>query len=279
MSIGQELLNVPMGDMIRQMAFAIADGQTKLDENSMNTAEMMGGLTTVYDEKGNVSFDDSRVFFGYEYMSLAEAVSYAIMDDAMTGTLDDDEANSLFAMVKKIATTFGVTIGGSRGAPTIPNTDVTKPDGTKVKAPDLEIRMPTRMSMMELGFAPTFYQFVDTIIEVKIAIKITRDRSYTSTRTNKNSSVDSSSRRKRSFFGTKRSSSYARNVATSQVDATYSNRYSYSAEGASILRTKIMPVPVPTALEDRIQSFIQTEEARREAALEARRAADAPGGD
>jgi hypothetical protein len=114
---------------------------------------------------------------------------------------------------------------------------------------------------------------------VKIAIKITRDRSYTRTRTNKDSSIDSSSKRKRSFWGTSRSSSYARNVATSQVDATYSNRYSYSAEGASILRTKIMPVPVPTALEDRIQSFIETEEARREAALEARRAADAPDGD
>lgn len=278
MSIGQELLNVPMGDMIRQMAFAIADGQTKLDENSINTAEMMGGLTTVYDEKGNVSFDDSRVFFGYEYMTLAEAVSYAIMDDAMTGRLDEDEANSLFAMVKKIATTFGVTIGGTSATPSIPNTDVTTPDGRTVKAPDLEIRMPTRMSMMELGFAPTFYQFVDTIIEVKIAIKITRETSFGSTRTKKDSSVDSASKRKRSFFGTRRSSSYERNVSTSQVDATYSNKYSYSAEGASILRTKIMPVPVPTALEDRIQSFIETEEARREAALAARRAADAPDG-
>ncbi len=42
-SIGQELLNVPMGDMIRQMAFAIAEGQYQLDENSINVAEMMGG--------------------------------------------------------------------------------------------------------------------------------------------------------------------------------------------------------------------------------------------
>ena len=43
MSIGQELLNVPMGDMIRQMAFAIAEGQMKLDANSIEVAEMMGG--------------------------------------------------------------------------------------------------------------------------------------------------------------------------------------------------------------------------------------------
>ncbi|MBM9593567.1 hypothetical protein [Roseitranquillus sediminis] len=264
MSIGQELLNVPMGDMIRQMAFAIADGQAKLDENSINTAEMMGGLTTVYDAEGNVTFDDSRVFFGYEYMTLAEAVAYAIMDDAVTGALDETEAVKLLDLVKKVAQQLhGINITGTDGQSMI--------DGMTDEQKRLEIRVPTRLSMMELGFAPTFYQFVDTIIEVKIAIKITRTSEYTHTRRNRDSSVDSSSRRKRSFWGTSRSSSYSRDVATSQVDATYANKYSYSAEGASILRTKIVPVPVPTALEDRIQSFMQTEEARREANLEKRR--------
>ncbi|MEM7236675.1 MAG: hypothetical protein AAF501_02445, partial [Pseudomonadota bacterium] len=242
-------------DMIRQMAFAIADGQTKLDENSINTAEMMGGLTTVYDEEGNVSFDDSRVFFGYEYMTLEEAVAFAIVDDATTGALNADESLKLLELVKKVANELhGVN-------------DVENLSEAEKK---VEIRVPVRHSMLELGFAPTFYQFVDTIIEVKIAIKITRTREYTSTRTRKDSSVDSSRRRKRSFWGTRRSSSYSRDVATSQVDATYSNKYSYSAEGASILRTKIVPVPTPTALEDRIQSFMQTEEARRTAALERR---------
>ena len=264
MGIGQELLNVPMGDMMRQMAFAIADGQAKLDENSINTAEMMGGLTTVYDEEGNVSFDDSRVFFGYEYMTLAEAVAYAIIDDGMTGTLDDQEAIKMLDLVKKVAKELhNVDIGD----------DNQVPEAKK----DLEIRVPTRMSMMELGFGPTFYQFVDTIIEVKIAIKITRESEYTHTRKNNNSSVNSSSRRKRSFWGTRKSSSYGRNVSTSQVDASYSNKYSYSAEGASILRTKIMPVPLPTVLEDRIQSFMETEEARREAALEKRNAENGGG--
>lgn len=256
MSIGQELLNVPMGDMIRQMAFSIADGQTKLDENSINTAEMMGGLTTVYDEEGNVTFDDSRVFFGYEYMTLEEAVAYAIVDDAVTGALDENEAVKLLDLVKKVANEL-------HGVSNVENLSEAE------KA--LEIRVPVRLSMMELGFAPTFYQFVDTIIEVKIAIKITRERSYTHTRTNKASDVSAASKRKRSFWGTSRANSYRRNVSTSQVDATYSNKYSYSAEGASILRTKIVPVPTPTALEDRIQSFMETEEARRETNLEKRR--------
>ena len=43
MSIGQQLLNVPMGDMIRQMAFAIADAQLELDESSIRVAELMSG--------------------------------------------------------------------------------------------------------------------------------------------------------------------------------------------------------------------------------------------
>ncbi|WP_216671355.1 hypothetical protein [Mangrovicoccus sp. HB161399] len=264
MGIGQELLNVPMGDMIRQMAFAIADGQAKLDENSINTAEMMGGLTTVYDEEGNVSFDDSRVFFGYEYMTIPEAVAYAIMDDAVTGAVDETEAIKLLDLLKKVVKDMhGIDLSGSDGQAMITAlTDAQK---------KLQVRVPTRLSMLELGFAPTFYQFVDTIIEVKIAIKITRTHEYSRTTKNTASSVDSSSRRKRSFWGTSKSNSYSRDVATSQVDATYAAKYSYSAEGASILRTKIVPVPTPTALEDRIQSFMETEEERRRIKLESDR--------
>ncbi|HSF94897.1 MAG TPA: hypothetical protein VLA52_07705 [Thermohalobaculum sp.] len=244
MAIGQELLNVPMGDMIRQMAFAIADGQYKLDENSINVAEMMGGLTTVYDERGDVTFDDSRVFFGYEYMTVKEARAYAAVDDALSGSMDDDTIK-LGEVLDKI-----IKSG---------DTD------------DTEIRVPVRHSMMELGFTPTFYQFVDTIIEVKIAIKITRTREFSRTRTDKNRNAASSHKRKRSFWGTSRSSAHQSTVATSQVDATYSGKYSYSAEGASILRTKITPVPPPAILEERIRSFMESEEERRAASLEKKR--------
>ncbi len=242
-AIGQELLNVPMGDMIHQMAMAIAEGQYKLDENSINVAEMMGGLTTVYDEKGNVSFDDSRVFFGYEYMTIKEAQAFAAVDDALTGAMGDDVIK-LQEMLNKLAEDM---------------------DG------DTEIRVPTRLSMMELGFTPTFYQFVDTIIEVKIAIKITRTREFTYTRSNKRTDKSNSWRRKRSFWGTRKSSGSSSSVNTSQVDATYSSKYSYSAEGASLLRTKLSPVPPPPILEERIRSLIENEEERRQASLEAKR--------
>lgn len=243
-AIGQELLNVPMGDMIRQMAFAIAEGQYQLDENSINVAEMMGGLTTVYDEEGEVTFDDSRVFFGYEYMTMKEANAFAIVDDALTGTIGDDVLK-MSEILKKI-----------------PDFD---------KDSDAEIRVPTRLSMLELGFTPVFYHFVDTIIEVKIAIKITRSREYSRTRSNKATDRSNSHRRKRNFWGTRRNSSNRSQVTTSQVDATYSSKYSYTAEGASLLRTKLSPVPPPAMLEERIRGLMDNEEQRREASLEKKR--------
>ena len=116
-NLGQELLNVPMGDMIRSIALAIADAQWALDKSSMVVTELMSGQRLLRDletgelmdaagrRTGTPTIVDSRIYFGYVY---------------------DDNGN----------------------------------------------RVPTKMSMMELGFVPTFYQFVDTIIEVKISITI-----------------------------------------------------------------------------------------------------------
>ncbi|HMO09578.1 MAG TPA: hypothetical protein PKD10_18330 [Paracoccaceae bacterium] len=40
-NVGQELLNVPFAEMTHKLAFAIAEGQTKLDMNSTRVAEFM----------------------------------------------------------------------------------------------------------------------------------------------------------------------------------------------------------------------------------------------
>jgi hypothetical protein len=56
-------------------------------------------------------------------------------------------------------------------------------------------------------------------------------------------------------------------VQTTQVDATYSSKYSYSAEGASLLRTKLVPVPPPAILEERIRGFMTLEDEVRRARL------------
>lgn len=190
-SLGQELLNVPMGDMIRDMAFAIAEAQIQLDANSVEVAEMMSGLKVIYDENGVKAYDDSRVYFGHTYDK----------------------------------------------------------DGKKI---------PSRVSMLELGFTPTFYQFVDTIIEVKIAIKISQtEGSWTREVDTTNETNTTLSLNIKKLKGSRN-----KKVTTSQVDASYSSRYSYSAEGASLLRTKLCPVPPPPILEERIRAIMELEASR-----------------
>jgi len=250
----------------------------------MRTAEMMGGLQSVFDDEGNQTFDDSRIFFGYEYMSVRAALAYAIFDDSLTGALDEDSIKLTEVVLDLIAKLGSLSLSSTE-RDKLANNDVSAIENSKVDEKPLLneiIRVPTRLSMMELGFTPTFYQFVDTIIEVKIAIKMTR--SYESSRTTSNASRDRSSSSKRSkrggglmgLFGGKRSRGYAgkSSVQTTQVDATYSAKYSYSAEGASLLRTKLVPVPPPAVLEERIRGFIEIEEEARRARLAANNPAE-----
>ncbi len=76
-------------------------------------------------------------------------------------------------------------------------------------------------SLIGAGFQPTFYQFTDTIIEVKIAISYSKSSDF------------SVSTKAKAGFG----------CFSASVNASYSSKYSYSAEGSSLLRTKITPVP------------------------------------
>ena len=46
-------------------------------------------------------------------------------------------------------------------------------------------------------------------------------------------------------------------VSSTPVDATYSSKYSYSAEGSSLLRTKLTPIPPPAILEERIRQQLE----------------------
>jgi hypothetical protein len=202
MAIGQQLLNVPMGDMIRQMAFAISDAQLELDESSVRVAELMSGKQPLrnatgllVDASGKLTDDpeyvDTRVFFGSE------------------------------------------TVDG--------------------------VEQPTRVSMMELGFTPTFYQFIDTIIEVKIAIRITRETERKVVKKGNETKFEVDSRKRSTLFGSQTDTSMS--ITTTPVDATYTSKYSYSAEGSSFLRTKLVPVPPPPVLEDRIRRLMDAQAA------------------
>lgn len=140
-NVGQELLNVPFGDMVLKLATAIAEGQYKLDQTSCEIAKFMGDV-----KSAPISLPD----------------------------LTKDES--------------GETI---------------------------------ETSLIGAGFQPTFYQFTDTIIEVKMAITMNKS-------TEKSASVSA----KGGFA-----------CFSASVNASYSSKYSYSVEGSSLLRTKITPVP------------------------------------
>ncbi|MFX1364842.1 MAG: hypothetical protein ACFFCE_07335 [Promethearchaeota archaeon] len=154
-SVGHDLLNVPFGDMVMQLASAIAEGQHKLDLVSIEIAKIMGDVSKAYIQLPKIAGND---FAGTENLSLIAA-----------------------------------------------------------------------------GFIPTFYQFVDTILEVKMAITMSR-----TTKTQ---------------IGVKAKIGWA--CFSASVNAKYSSKYSYSAEGSSLIRTKIVPVPVPQVLEERLREIVR----------------------
>jgi hypothetical protein len=100
-----------------------------------------------------------------------------------------------------------------------------------------------QLSMLELGFTPSFYHFTDTIIEVKVSIKMATER--TSSFTSFRGSFESG----HAIF-------YAA-ATVSAVSASFATKFNYSAEGSSLLRTKIAPVPPPAILEQRIRALME----------------------
>lgn len=167
--IGNELLNVPFPDLIRNMGLAIAEAQMALDVTSMRLAQFMAGYVETEDEDGNVTVEQKTIKFGGEDLSL-----------------------------------------------------------------------------LELGFTPTFYQFVDTVIEVKISISFASETSY----------QRSSSSFKGAMAGFAFPGFGGGAVRTTSVNASFASKYNYSAEGSSLMRTKLVVVPPPTILEERIRRMI-----------------------
>jgi len=101
-------------------------------------------------------------------------------------------------------------------------------------------------SLLELGFTPNFYQFVDTMIELKMSISMSRETNHS----RKSSTTTASVKGSVGFFSAKAS------MRVSSVSASFSSKYQYSAEGSSLMRTKLVPVPAPAILEERIRAML-----------------------
>jgi hypothetical protein len=105
--------------------------------------------------------------------------------------------------------------------------------GTTVTGVDVQLVAPRalRMSMLQAGIVPSFYQFTESVIEVKMSIS---------------SKVESQSEFE---FGLEVEASagflFASGSMSSHVNFRTQNTYSYSVEGSSLLRTTLKPTPPP----------------------------------
>lgn len=109
-------------------------------------------------------------------------------------------------------------------------------------------------TLLQAGLTPTFYQFTETLIEVKISIS---QRTEISSELEMGSefevSTEVEAEASANFFlfggSTKVKTS---STFSSHVNFTSAAKYSYSAEGSSLLRTTLKPVPPPSRLIPRI---------------------------
>jgi len=126
--------------------------------------------------------------------------------------------------------------------------DPTEADPDKMKTVRALVQFDGKsLSLMELGFTPTFYQFVDTIIEVKVSISMSREQQSSASTTTVAGEMEGG----HAIF-------YAKTAAkVSTVSASYASKYQYSAEGSSLMRTKLVPVPPPAILEERIRQMLE----------------------
>ena len=95
-------------------------------------------------------------------------------------------------------------------------------------------------SMIGAGFQPTFYQFSETIIEVKMTIKFTE--SYEE-KGQKVVGYNTTTTKSKVLFFPKTT------VCTTPINANYTNKNNYSVEGYSLLRTRLVPVPPNTFIQ------------------------------
>jgi len=134
------------------------------------------------------------------------------------------------------------------------------------------------LSMLEAGFIPSFYHFVDTILELKMEVKIREEemdtkKSSETTSNETESEIKASVEAKGKFlgFGTTVKAGYKKkttNAYTKTVDATHSQQFSQELNASSLMRTKLVPKPAPEMLVERIKILV--DKLREDAASESK---------
>lgn len=173
MAVGQELLDVPIADMVRDLAAAVAEGQLSLDRASIETLKFLAS-----------------------------------------------EANAIDLIPQVIEviapTTTTLIVGGENVA--VPGVSVTQQPVAPVKT-----------TLLQAGLLPTFYQFTEALIEIKMSVSL-KQASATQTEG-------------RPGFARRGIIAFA-----APVNFRSQSTYSHTAEGSSLLRVTMKPVPPPVRL-------------------------------
>lgn len=142
-----------------------------------------------------------------------------------------------------------------------------------------------QISMLEAGFVPSFYHFVDTILELKMEVNIREEQ--TTSITAKQSSqrkissevgAEMSSKLKvkggiflasvtaeaaaKASWKRKSSAAYSRSL-----DASHSQKFNQDLSASSSMRTKLVPIPAPEVLVERIRILLEKLRLKAEAEM------------
>lgn len=177
MAIGQELLDIPFADMVRNLASAVAEGQFALDQSSIETLKFLA------DEKNAIELIP-------EIAEIIEKTSRTVKTTSPAG--------------EETVTVDGVALRADPGKP-------------------------VKTTLLQAGILPTFYQFTEALIEVKLSITMKR--------------TEESDIEGRPGFLKRRVMAFG-----STVNYRTANTYSYTAQGSSLLRITMKPVPAPARL-------------------------------
>lgn len=128
-----------------------------------------------------------------------------------------------------------------------------------------------KISMLEAGFIPSFYHFVDTILEMKMEVNIREEKSthfnYKETTSQKmememgvelsakakvNAYIASAEVGMKAHWKQKATSAYSKSI-----DAGHAQKFSQDLSATSLMRTKLVPVPAPEVLVERIRLLLQ----------------------
>ncbi len=92
-----------------------------------------------------------------------------------------------------------------------------------------------KKSLLDLGFTPTFYHITEATVEARLAFSSSQSQETSA----------SASLRVGSAFS----------MVAAQVNASYTNKYSFNAEGSSRISTRFVSIPPPTELKEILASI------------------------